>query len=798
MKKSDGADPNWVEVSVPANLRSGRVDTVRRMNRLKGPSFRDNFPQRVIDKLAERAGYRCSNPAHRGQPTSGPHTDPLKSLNIGVAAHIAAAAKGGPRYDPSMDPEKRQSIGNGIWLCSNCHAIVDRDELKYTANVLRKWREDAEAYASMALTHGDLRPPPQERTVSRADRNRSAMIEKVRKIWVTGFLQQSLFHEIRILLGLSERPDAVARPLDLLIKRPDEGERPLPAGVQVVNVFDAMDHALLILGAPGSGKTTLLLELARDLLDRAVQDSAHPIPVVFPLSTWAASRKPMPEWLVDELNLRYDVPRKTGQEWVDVDQILPLLDGLDEVKPEHRAACVEAINAFRQSHGFLPLVITSRTPDYEALSEPLRLHSAILVRPLTREQVSTYLADLGSVGEPVHAALREDPWLWELLNSPLLLNIVTVSYADLTRAPVPLCGTVDERRDQLFGSYVKQMLRRRAVESRYTRRQTVQWLSWLASQMNDRGLTVFYLERLQRDWLPNKQHSAIGATYGIVFDLIYALFSGLLGGLIGGWTWALVGALVLGPVGVLHSMQDQHISPVDVVRWTWQRARSTILITAPVWGLVAGLVVGLFWALAWRSVTGFIVGGVFGIAMALCDVLTFGLNAGLTFGEINSSAVPNEGIRRSARNALFSALVFALIGGMVLGLFGGLVGERSGKIVDESFDGLYSGITGTLRGTLIGGLFGALSGTFIGGLQAGGTPCLKHVILRLWLIRNGSTPSNYVRFLDYAADHILLRRVGGGYVFIHRMLMDYFAARYVESGIGDSNPAKPSSLEGGL
>ena len=65
---------------------------------------------------------------------------------------------------------------------------------------------------------------------------------------------------------------------------------------------------LLILGAPGSGKTTLLLELARDLLDRAVRDPTHPIPVVFPLSTWAESRRPLAEWLVEELYQRYDRP----------------------------------------------------------------------------------------------------------------------------------------------------------------------------------------------------------------------------------------------------------------------------------------------------------------------------------------------------------------------------------------------------------------------------------------------------------------------------------------------------------
>jgi hypothetical protein len=304
------------------------------------------------------------------------------------------------------------------------------------------------------------------------DRKRAAMIEKVRTIWITGFLQQSLFQETRIVLGLSERPEAVARPMDLLVKRPDQGERPLPSGTQIVQVFDALDHALLILGAPGSGKTTLLLELARDLLTRAGDDPAHPIPVVFPLATWSESRKPLVEWLVDELNLRYDVPRKIAQEWVASDQVLPLLDGLDEVKAEHGAACVEAINAFRQSHGFLPLVITSRTADYEASAEPLRLHGAIIVRPLTREQVTSYLTDLGAAGEPVRAAIQEDSSLWELLDSPLLLNIVTLAYAGQAATPPQMNGTAVERRDHLFGLYVNRMLQRRAAERRYTPEQT--------------------------------------------------------------------------------------------------------------------------------------------------------------------------------------------------------------------------------------------------------------------------------------------------------------------------------------
>jgi hypothetical protein len=30
-------------------------------------------------------------------------------------------------------------------------------------------------------------------------------------------------------------------------------------------------------------------------------------------------------------------------------------------------------------------------------------------------------------------------------------------------------------------------------------------------------------------------------------------------------------------------------------------------------------------------------------------------------------------------------------------------------------------------------------------------------------------------FLDEAADRLLLRKVGGGYVFVHRLLLDHFA-----------------------
>ncbi len=81
------------------------------------------------------------------------------------------------------------------------------------------------------------------------------------------------------------------------------------------------------------------------------------------------------------------------------------------------------------------------------------------------------------------------------------------------------------------------------------------------------------------------------------------------------------------------------------------------------------------------------------------------------------------------------------------------------------------------------------------GLNAGGRACLKHLALRLLLVRSGSIPWNYVKFLVYAAESILLRKVGGGYTFIHRMLLEYFAARYDESSVEAAPNAEPSQIE---
>jgi hypothetical protein len=43
----------------------------------------------------------------------------------------------------------------------------------------------------------------------------------------------------------------------------------------------------------------------------------------------------------------------------------------------------------------------------------------------------------------------------------------------------------------------------------------------------------------------------------------------------------------------------------------------------------------------------------------------------------------------------------------------------------------------------------------------------------LWY--RGHIPLNYVGFLNYAAERVFLQKVGGGYIFIHRLLLEHFA-----------------------
>ena len=253
---------------------------------------------------------------------------------------------------------------------------------------------------------------------------------------------------------------------------------------------------------PGAGKTTLLLELTRDLIERAREDITHPIPVVFNLTSRALKRSSISKWLVDELNQRYDVSRKIAQIWVENEEILPLLDGLDEDEKKHRFDCIEAINLFHDEHGLLPMVVCSRSADYEALTNRLRFSGSVTIQPLTREQVKEYLERAGTTLSGVYAAVNQDESLWDLLDTPLMLSMLALAHQGRMESVARIAslkGSLEKRRAALFDAYIEAMFARRNTTASYTPEQTRRWLAWLAKSMVKNNQSVFLY-----DWmLPN-------------------------------------------------------------------------------------------------------------------------------------------------------------------------------------------------------------------------------------------------------------------------------------------------------
>jgi hypothetical protein len=140
---------------------------------------------------------------------------------------------------------------------------------------------------------------------------------------------------------------------------------------------------------------------------------------------------------------------------------------------------------------------------------------------------------------------------------------------------------------------------------------------------------------------------------------------------------------------------------------------------------------------------------------ALTGGLISGLVGGFTDKVKEGKASPNQGIALSRKSALVAFLVTCLTVGLIFGSIIGLLAEP---------------ISGLIHGLILGLICGLLVG-----FNRGGSAVIKHYALRLILWLSGYTPRNFVAFLDYCAKLILLKKVGGGYIFIHRMLLEYFA-----------------------
>lgn len=138
--------------------------------------MRDDFSQKDKEILSKRVGLLCSNPDCRIL-TVGPNSQENKATNIGVAAHITAASKGGPRFDGNLDSSQRKSISNGIWLCQSCSKLIDNDIQKYSTELLREWKHIAETHTESLLNKQN----PETRRQSRVLNQMPDLIYEMKK-----------------------------------------------------------------------------------------------------------------------------------------------------------------------------------------------------------------------------------------------------------------------------------------------------------------------------------------------------------------------------------------------------------------------------------------------------------------------------------------------------------------------------------------------------------------------------------------------------------------------------------------
>lgn len=108
---------------------------------------RDDFSAPVKSALRMRAALICSNPNCRKQTAAPSESDPESFVCLGKAAHITAAAQGGPRYNHAISTEARKAISNAIYLCGSCADLIDKNcGIDFPELILSKWKEQHELW----------------------------------------------------------------------------------------------------------------------------------------------------------------------------------------------------------------------------------------------------------------------------------------------------------------------------------------------------------------------------------------------------------------------------------------------------------------------------------------------------------------------------------------------------------------------------------------------------------------------------------------------------------------------------
>ncbi|WP_425106636.1 NACHT domain-containing protein [Ancylobacter sp.] len=355
---------------------------------------RDDFSQATKNRLAKQARYHCSNPSCR-KLTSAPTSDGIKEVNIGVAAHICAAApgSGARRYRADMTAEQRKSHENGIWLCQDCAKAIDSADPSFSESFLQDWKKkhsedmwrsviDKVAFGpSMPLTVGEI----------------SARLR------VAAAADLAVFRRTPKWPGTN-----VALTLTLKVKHVDEAL----STRALANAVTTLDDLMLV-AAPGMGKTTTLFQIAEGVLE-----IGNCTPLIVPLGDWATGADTL---LVSILKRPafHDISEKDFRAVATKPGVVLLLDGWNELDAAARERARVQITALKTELPELGLVISTRR---QALDIPFGGTRVDLLPLDDEQQMEIARAMRGEAG----AQLIDQAWrtagVRELVTIPLYLT----------------------------------------------------------------------------------------------------------------------------------------------------------------------------------------------------------------------------------------------------------------------------------------------------------------------------------------------------------------------------------------
>lgn len=374
-------------------------------------SQRDNFSAKTIRILQSRVACRCSNPECR-KPTIGPALEEDRSVNVGVAAHITAAAEGGPRYDIRLKPEDRKAGENGIWLCQICAKLIDSDVSRFTTDILRGWKKQAvERAFKDVVTSGrsDFTPRPRFDSdqadldfLNKLDLPTGDTIEAVfDRAAIAAANDIAAFRNARewpshtIALNLTARETAASVSVDL---------NGLAKAVGVVD-------SLSLISSPGTGKSTTLVQLAE-----RIAAAREFVPLLIPLGEWL-DRTDFFDLMIRR-NAFGLFRRQHLMQLAYHGRLVLILDGWNELDPQSRIRARVVLQAMQRDYPQLGLVIGTRR---QAI--PIAGTTIIEIEQLTADQQQEIArAQRGAEGETLVDQAWRTAGVRELVAIPLYLN----------------------------------------------------------------------------------------------------------------------------------------------------------------------------------------------------------------------------------------------------------------------------------------------------------------------------------------------------------------------------------------